>query len=264
MATTVSAGAGTGTGTIGTTLKLRYSDSDDLIEVGVDEAGRGCFWGPIMAGAVIWPPVEEWTEEHRAVVGSIKDSKKIAPKKREKIADEIRRLAQTWAVGSVSAKEIDENGITWANQEAFRRAITGLKFAPERLIIDGELSIYGWEGEQHTVVDGDATYLHIAAASILAKVDHDRWVQGYCDANPECAEHYGLRTSKGYGTKVHRDGLGTYGAHELHRRTFIRNYVPAEQSMEKPVVVIRGYTRKQGGGAKKKEDDACLVVLPTD
>jgi ribonuclease HII len=245
-------------------LHVRHT-ADDTLEIGIDEAGRGCFWGPMMAGAVVWPPETSWTAEHRALMPMIRDSKKIAPKKRERIAADIERLSQAWGVGVVEAAELDEKGVTWANQEAFRRAIadaiakgavaaatakgavaTALVTAPDtpvRLLIDGELSIDGWDGEQHTIVDGDASYLSIAAASILAKVHHDKWVQAYCDSNAECAERYGLRTGKGYGTQVHRDGLQVHGAHALHRRTFIGRYVPESQSLPRPNVEIKGYRR---------------------
>jgi ribonuclease HII len=244
------------------TLPVRHTE-DDAVEVGLDEAGRGCFWGPMMAGAVVWPRESEWTAEHAALAPQIRDSKKISPKKRDRIADDIERLAIAWGVGVVTAAELDEKGVTWANQEAFRRAIGGLKATglatvagdgsdnplspfprPDRLLIDGELSIDDWPADQqHTIVEGDGLFLPIAAASILAKVHHDRWVQAYCDKNAECAERYGLRTGKGYGTQVHRDGLTAHGAHELHRRTFIGRYVPAEQALARPNVVISGYRR---------------------
>ena len=230
-------------------LQVRHTD-DDVVEVGIDEAGRGCFWGPMMAGAVVWPKESDWSAEHAALAPQIRDSKKIAPKKREKLAIDIQRLATAWGVGSVAAAELDEKGVTWANQESFRRAVGDLKTTtgslspPYRLLIDGELSIDDWPAEQqHTIVDGDASFLSIAAASILAKVHHDHWVQAYCDGNTECAERYGLRTGKGYGTQVHRDGLTAYGAHEFHRRTFIGRYVPAEQALVRPNVVISGYRR---------------------
>jgi ribonuclease HII len=236
------------------TLCVRHTE-DDVVEVGLDEAGRGCFWGPMMAGAVVWPSESDWTAEHVALAPQIRDSKKISPKKREVIAAAIERLALAWGVGVVTAAELDEKGVTWANQETFRRAIGDLKTTgtatgvslsspPERLLIDGELSIDDWPAEQqHTIVEGDGLFLPIAAASILAKVHHDRWVQAYCDGNEICAERYGLRTGKGYGTQVHRDGLTAHGAHELHRRTFIGRYVPAEQALARPNVVISGYRR---------------------
>ena len=249
-------------------LTLRHT-SDSIPEIGLDEAGRGCFWGPIMAGAVIWPPRESWTAEHEAVAPQIRDSKRIAPKKRAKLAEDIKRLASSWAVGSVSNKEIDEQGIVWSNQEAFRRAVGDLKGfkSPEegnnsnnsnksRLLIDGEWLIPDWSGEQHAIVEGDNTYLCIGAASILAKVEHDRWIQDWCDKNEACNALYDLRGSKGYGTDKHRAGLVANGAHELHRRTFVRNYVPVEQALQKPNVVIKGHKNKM-----KKEDDKCLIRL---
>ncbi len=224
-------------------LLVRHTN-DDKIEAGIDEAGRGSFWGPIMAGAVIWPKESEWSDAHRAISTQIKDSKKISPKKRERICDEIKLLAVAWGIGSVSANEIDENGIQWANQEAFRRALSSLvtKDAsnntipyteiPKRLIIDGVIGMEDpvEDREQFNIIDGDALYMPIAAASILAKVEHDRWVCQFCETNPECADRYSLLTCKGYGTAKHREGLGVYGAHELHRRTFVRKYIKDQES----------------------------------
>ena len=235
-------------------LQTRFKE-DTVIEVGIDEAGRGSFFGPIMAGAVVWPPQSSWTPEIEKLSQELRDSKKIAPKKRERIADDIKRHAVAWHVGSVSNSEIDEQGITWANQEAFRRAEKGLKGISEdkRLLIDGELTIHGYEGEQHVIVDGDAIYMSIAAASILAKVEHDRWIMAWCDANPVEAEKYSLKTSKGYGTAAHRAGLVANGVHSLHRRTFVRKYVPADQALPKPNVVIQGYF--------KQTVDKCLIRL---
>jgi ribonuclease HII len=219
-------------------LLVRHT-KDDKIEAGLDEAGRGSFWGPIMAGAVVWPIESEWTDAHRSISSQIRDSKKISPKKREKICDEIKRLATSWGVGSVTANEIDEKGIQWANQEAFRRALSVLVSTdssgntipytkvPQRLIIDGVIGMEDpvEDREQYNIIEGDALYMPIAAASILAKVEHDRWVCDYCEKNPEYAERYSLLTCKGYGTAKHRNGLSIYGAHELHRRTFVRKYV---------------------------------------
>jgi hypothetical protein len=121
-------------------MKTTYS-LGEAIEVGLDEAGRGCFWGPIFAGAVIWPPEEEWTEEYREIAPHIKDSKTISEKKRTAIANSIRGLAIDWGVGQVDASEIDEHGMTWANQEAFRRAMAAFSsgLEPDILLIDGIL-----------------------------------------------------------------------------------------------------------------------------
>jgi len=251
-------------------LQTRFKE-DTVVEVGIDEAGRGSFFGPIMAGAVVWPPQSSWTPEIEKLSLELRDSKKIAPKKRERIADDIKRLAVAWHVGSVSNTEIDEQGITWANQEAFRRAVTGLRDQKglkgiqdeKRLLIDGELTIHGYDGEQHVIVDGDAIYMSIAAASILAKVEHDRWIGTWCDSNSDIADRYALRTSKGYGTAAHRAGLIAHGATALHRRTFIRKYVSADQALPKPTVIVQGYTKNKNTNtiSTMVDLDKCMIRL---
>lgn len=209
-------------------LTVRFQD-DERPEIGIDEAGRGSFWGPLTAGAVCLPPLSEWTDEHRAMFLLIRDSKKLSPKKREALATQLHDLlGDRCAVGMVSAEEINQHGITWANREAFRRAIHGVKGAVEthRLLIDGTLAIDDWTGEQHVIVEGDGTYLAIAAASILAKVEHDRWIRVYAEENPACEERYHLVSSKGYGTATHREAIRLYGGHVHHREAFIQNWLP--------------------------------------
>ena len=226
--------------------------ADSIIEIGIDEAGRGSFWGPIMAGAVIIPNESEWTDKQRALLIQLRDSKKISPKKRDKFADDIKELIPKVAIGVVEAHEINEHGITWANMEAFRRAVYGLGLEDVvscRLIIDGTLPIDKWIGEQHVIVEGDDKYMAIAASSILAKVTHDRWIQAYCEDHPECNDRYDLAKSKGYGTAKHRDGIKLYGGHELHRELYIQNWLP-------------GSTHKAKTGSKKKaEADKCLITF---
>lgn len=236
-----------------TTILSNYHTDDGKIEAGLDEAGRGCFWGPIMAGAVIWPHQSEWTDAHRKLVPNIKDSKKISPKKRLVIAEEIKKLAKAWGVGSVTAKEIDDNGITWANQEAFRRAIAEMAIQPQRIIVDGVLAIPDFGGEQHTIIEGDATFIHVAAASILAKTTHDIWVNEYCKDHPELDERYSMLSCHGYGTEKHRNGLKTHGAHELHRSTFVYNWIPGGSGTT---------SRKKSNSPKYKESTTkCLIRL---
>jgi len=207
-------------------MKVTYS-LGEAIEVGIDEAGRGCFWGPIFAGAVIWPPEEEWTEEYRESAPQINDSKKMSEKKRLKVASVIKSLAIDWGVGSVDPSEIDERGITWANQESFRRALAACSsgVAPDLLLIDGVLGLPEDGMRYECIPNGDSEYLPIAAASILAKVGRDTMVTEWCNAHPEIAEKYDLLSNKGYGTAKHRDGLKTHGAHGMHRGLFIRNWV---------------------------------------
>lgn len=217
-------------------LKVRFSN-DSLTEIGIDEAGRGSFWGPIMAGAVILPNESDWTEQQRLLLIQLRDSKKISPKKREKLSEQIKLLIPSYSIGIVTAQEINENGIQWANKEAFRRAVESIpSFSKNtidyRLLIDGILSIDDCKIEQQLIVEGDNQYIAIAASSILAKVEHDRWIQQYCKEHPECNERYDLIASKGYGTIRHREGIKQYGGHELHRMMYIQNWLPG--STKKP------------------------------
>ena len=208
-------------------MKITYS-LGDTIECGIDEAGRGCFWGPLAAGAVIWAPEDEWTDEHRELCPLIKDSKKVTKAARPSIAAGIQSLAVDWGIGFVEASEINEKGMSWANQEAFRRALaachSGLE--PEMLLIDGILRLPELpDGMRQTcIVGGDDLYMPIAAASILAKNGRDSWVEEWCSTNQVCADRYDLLSNMGYGTVKHREGLKNYGAHELHRTQYIRNW----------------------------------------
>lgn len=215
-------------------LLARFKN-DSLLEVGVDETGRGPFFGPLMAGAVVLPPEAEWTETQRLVFSQLRDSKKITPKKRERLAGELRACLATCAVGSVSAEEINERGIQWANREAFRRAVQrlGLGLGREpteevqvRLLVDGTISVDDWKGEQELVVEGDNKYMAIAGASILAKVEHDHWIRAFAEEHPELEERYDLVRSKGYGTMRHRQGIRLYGGCEQHREVFIQRWLP--------------------------------------
>lgn len=208
-------------------LKVRYSN-DFKLEMGVDEAGRGCLWGPLYAGAVIWAPEDEWSEDHREISGMIRDSKKLSEKKREFLAQAIESLAISSGVGSVSSQEIDQIGMSAANRLAFLRAIQANSVPAERLLIDGCLSLLDETleeieaEEQQTIVDGDALYIPIAAASILAKQARDSWVKTYVSEHKELDTQYNLLANKGYGTEKHRTGILQHGMHEEHRRLFLR------------------------------------------
>lgn len=210
-------------------LKTRFLE-DSILEAGIDEVGRGCLWGPLVTGAVLWPPEDEWTEEIRTVSAQIKDSKKLTEKKRSALAALIRDFAIDTAIGVVTAEEIDSLGMTRSNQLAFARAVQNLTVEPERLLVDGivPLSSEDWKGEQHTIVEGDGKLIPIAAASILAKVYRDTWVTEWCKSNQEVAEQYGLISSKGYGTAVHREALKRFGPKALHRRLFLRKILGDE------------------------------------
>jgi ribonuclease HII len=210
-----------------TILSVRYK-KDALLEAGVDEAGRGCLWGPLYAAAVLWPPEEEWLEEHFEIAPQIKDSKKLSAKKRAMLAEAIQALAIDYGIGSVSAEEIDLYGMTYANRLAFQRAIENLSVNPDRLLLDGTLQLkndYLTEHtiqEQYTLVDGDALYLPIAAASILAKQARDSYVEDYVEKEATLETNYSIGSSKGYGTEKHRKGILEHGKHEQHRSLFLR------------------------------------------
>ena len=209
-------------------LKSRYCE-DTEVEVGVDEAGRGCLWGPLMAAAVEWPAESTWSEELRAISAQIKDSKKLSAKRRAVLETAIKEHATAWSVGRVEASEIDSLGMTKANRLAFVRALEGLGKMPGRILVDGILPTnYG----PIEIVEpgGDATYLAIAAASILAKEGRDKVVKDLCEADPGLAK-YGLLSSKGYGTLAHRTAIKEHGMHLQHRRLFLRKLLGLDHTV---------------------------------
>ncbi len=208
-------------------LTVRHT-LDTLLEAGIDEAGRGCLWGPLYAAAVLWPPEEEWLDEHREIAPQIKDSKKLTPKKRAMLADAIQALAMDYGVGVVTPQEIDSLGMSAANRLVFTRAIDQLSITPDRLLIDGCLPLHSEDltsrkiQVQHTVVEGDGTYLPIAAASILAKEARDSYIAECVIKEASLESNYSIGSSKGYGTEKHRKGILTHGKHSEHRNLFLR------------------------------------------
>jgi ribonuclease HII len=190
------------------------------LEIGVDEAGRGPLIGRVYAGAVIWGST---TKD----CGLITDSKKLSAKKRAQALEWIYANVKAWGVGWAEPAEIDQINILEATKKAMDRAIENLRGKINLdnqniiLIIDG----IGWEkkfeGQKvKSVVKGDATYLSIAAASIIAKEHHDKYIKDLCIEYPELDNKYKLSSNMGYGTKAHLDGLETHGNSEFHRKTF--------------------------------------------
>jgi ribonuclease HII len=203
-------------------LKSRYKN-DNLSECGLDEAGRGSLWGPFYAGAVVWKDESLWTDEIKTLSIQIKDSKKISKKKRIQIYDGIIKHAQAYGIGIVSAEEIDIWGMTKANKTAFERALALVitKQPVQRIIIDGCLSIDS-ALEQIVEPELDNTYICVAAASILAKVSHDKAIEELVSKNKDLQEKYDLMNNKGYGTLKHRNGILKHGKDSLHRNLFLR------------------------------------------
>lgn len=178
------------------------------LEAGCDEAGRGCLAGPVVAAAVILPP--------GFVCDELNDSKQLTEKQRNLLRKVIEKEALAWAVASVSPEEIDKINILWASVKAMHKAVAKLKQKPEFLLIDGN-KFQPFDGIPHqTVVKGDATYLSIAAASVLAKTHRDALMERLALWHPE----YGWDINKGYPTKKHRDAISRFGATKYHRQSF--------------------------------------------
>ena len=180
----------------------------NLIEAGCDEAGRGCLAGPVTAAAVILP------KRFRHDV--LNDSKKLTPKQRDILKDEIIESAIAWNVAFVGNIEIDELNILRASIKAMHMAIEGLKKKPQFLLIDGN-TFFPYKDLKHkTIVKGDSLFFSIAAASVLAKVFRDEYMIKLNGEYPQ----YGWNENKGYATKDHREAILKYGITPYHRRSF--------------------------------------------
>ena len=178
------------------------------IEAGCDEAGRGCLAGSVYAAAVIFP-ADYQNEE-------LNDSKQLTDKKRHQLRDIIERDALAWAVGVVTPEEIDKINILNASFLAMHRALDQLKVRPEAIIVDGNrFKKYG-EVPHVCIVKGDAKYLSIAAASILAKTYRDDYMDGLAEEYPQ----YDWKSNKGYPTKKHREAIRQYGVTPYHRMSY--------------------------------------------
>jgi len=174
---------------------------------GVDEAGRGPLAGPVVASAVVLPTGFE--------VGEITDSKKLTPKKRDRLYDYIRSEATAVGVGIVDAETIDSVNILQASLAAMREAVMDLGDAPDFLLVDGKFEV-PMSLAQEALVKGDSRSASIASASIVAKVVRDRMMAEYAETYPE----YGFAGHKGYPTKAHKEAIATFGPTPIHRKTF--------------------------------------------
>jgi ribonuclease HII len=178
------------------------------VEAGIDEAGRGCLAGPVVAAAVILPV----GFQHPLLF----DSKQVKEKDRNELRAVIEREATSWAVGMASVEEIDSINILQATYLAMHRAIAKLQLKPEFLAIDGNRFKPYPEIAHETVIGGDAKYAHIAAASILAKTHRDEYMMVLHNDFPE----FGWDSNKGYGTAKHVSALRHYGHTTHHRKSF--------------------------------------------
>lgn len=179
---------------------------------GIDEAGRGPFAGPVVAGAVVLPVGLK--------IEGLNDSKKVCPKRREELYEEITEKAVSVGIGMSSPGRIDQINILQATYEAMRHAVEDLCVVPDLLLNDA-VTIPDLPIRQVGIVKGDAKSLSIAAASIMAKVTRDRIMVEYAEVFPE----YGFERHKGYGSEEHRAALKKYGPCPIHRHTFIHNWI---------------------------------------
>lgn len=211
--------------TAGLEYELAHWRQGQRAIVGIDEAGRGAWAGPVMAGAVCLSPGEP--EALRQQLESVRDSKQHTPRGRERLEARIQGVALAWGVGQASAAEIDALGIVPATCLAMRRALEALigqrpGFTPDHLLLDSircapfDLYTIGAGLPTTPIVRGDQLSLSIAAASILAKLARDRFMVEQAASLPE----YGFAAHKGYGTQAHQRALAEHGATGLHRMSF--------------------------------------------
>ena len=185
---------------------------------GVDEAGRGPLAGPVVAAAVILPPGTS--------LSGLNDSKKLSPRRRERLAAEIRATALAWAVAEASAAEIDEWNILRATLRAMARAVAALPLTPDEVLVDGNQAP-ALEVPVRTIIGGDALEPAIMAASILAKTHRDARLVALDARYPE----YGFARHKGYGTAAHLAALARLGPCPEHRRSFAPVRAAIEESV---------------------------------
>ena len=192
----------------------------DKIEVGLDEAGRGCLFGPVCVAGVIW--LDEDPEPEL----EIRDSKKVSEKKRALLKDYILDNAIAYSIVLVDHDNIDKYNILQATLRGMHQCLDNITdiINIDTILVDGNhFDFYSDRNDNYInhicVVDGDNTYKSIAAASILAKTYRDEWIDKLVDENPEL-EKYDLRNNKGYGTKRHLDAIKEYGVTKWHRKSF--------------------------------------------
>jgi ribonuclease HII len=229
-------------------LKSCHNQDEKVLEIGVDEAGRGPLFGRVYTAAVILPKDDSFD------FSKVKDSKKFHSKRKiEEAAEYVKQNALSWHVSFADEKKIDEINILQATQLSMHNSIDEVRKKYNKqmkendkkekvdynynLLIDGNyfnpITTFNKETNKietipyMTVEGGDNKYASIAAASILAKVERDKYIDKLCEENPDLAEHYGIDSNKGYGAKKHMEGIKEHGITIWHRQSFApcKNYV---------------------------------------
>lgn len=177
-----------------------------MISLGIDEVGRGCWAGPLVAGAVIL----------REPISGLKDSKKLSAKRREQLTTEIELLAEAIGLGWVWPEEIDKIGITESVRLAMERAVAQITNTFDMIIIDGNINYFPNDPRAVAIIKADDTVPSVSAASIVAKVARDNYMTEQSVLLPG----YGFEKHVGYGTQLHRDALATHGVTSIHRMSY--------------------------------------------
>lgn len=195
------------------TIDLFEFDKNSGVNVlaGIDEAGRGPLCGPVVCACCVMP--------HDLMIEGINDSKKVSEKKREELFEIIKSKAVAFSVAIISPEVIDEINILNATKKGMLECIEKLSVTPDLILIDAVK--LDTKVPVKAIIKGDATSYCIAAASILAKVTRDRIMREYDQKYPQ----YGFAKNKGYGTKQHVEAIKKYGLCEIHRRTFVKNFI---------------------------------------
>ena len=190
---------------------LRMTES---LEIGIDEVGRGCIFGPVFSAAIVL------SKKNGDILKNLglDDSKKLSQKKRSILIPYIFALSNDWGIGQSSVNEIDKFGIRYATELSMIRAIDKLKYSPIKILVDGPLSIRSWKGIQKNIVNGEAKFASIAAASVLAKVKRDALMNRF----EIKYKGYYLSKNKGYGTNEHFLSIKTKGLTKMHRTSFLK------------------------------------------
>jgi ribonuclease HII len=206
---------------------LKQSDGSQL-EVGIDEAGRGCLAGPVVAGAVIMPLIEfddPNSDYDLDILGMVKDSKKMTKANRDICRQYIEEIAIDFGLGIADNTEVDSMNILKATHKSMHRALNELNVTPDMILVDGN-AFTDYYDETNELIDykcvigGDNEYFNIACASILAKEYHDKIIKEYVENDPQLNIRYGWLSNVCYGTQKHRDGIEEWGISTHHRKTF--------------------------------------------
>jgi len=185
-----------------------------VLEVGIDEVGKGAVFGPVFSAVVILNKKNKFILNQLGVM----DSKKLTHKKRKLLFQKILLLSSDYGIGQSSAREIDKLGIRVATELSMIRALKKLKEKPAEIILDGPLLLRPWRGIQKNIVSGDSKFTSISAASIIAKVSRDNLMERL----EKKYSGYFIFKNKGYGTKEHFSIIKENGITNLHRKSFLR------------------------------------------